>query len=45
MEEVALDSLGPGLEAESKRRPASSCSLIQQSGPVILSTSTLGSQC
>lgn len=45
MEEVALDSLGPGLEAESKRRSASSCSLIQQSGPVIPSTSTLGSQC
>ena len=45
MEEVALDSLGPGLEAESKRRPASSCSLIQQFGPIIPSTGTLGSRC
>ena len=35
MEEVALDSLGPGLEAESKRSPASSCSPTQQIVPVI----------
>ena len=35
MEEVALDSLGPGLEGESKRSPASSCSPTQQFGPVI----------
>ena len=31
MEEVALDSLSPGLEAESKKRPASSCSLMAPS--------------